>query len=265
MAQEQIQNERVAEKLSAAQARVRAFPEDVRARELLFHLYCITGQWERARVQLRALSDVNPGAKKLAPLFEALLRAELQRQEVLAGRAKPTIFGEPEEWIALQVRVLELLSRNEGAAAAELSKQAWGAAPNCPGRINGDAFDWIADADARLGPILEAVVDGIYYWVPFVRIQSITMEEPKTLGDLVWVRAVFQWMGGTGATGFIPARYCGSETSTEDDLQLARKTEWVERPDGWSFGVGQRLFVTSQPDKDYPVLDARRIEFRASA
>ena len=263
-AQAQIQSDRVAEELSAMQSRVRAFPEDRQSREALFHLYCITGQWERAGAQLRALSGLDRGAKKLAPLYETLLQAELQRQKVLAGKAKPTVFGEPEEWIAWQARVLELLAANEGEAAAELRDKAWDAAPNSPGSIDGDVFDWIADADARLGPVLEAVVDGLYYWVPFIRIQSIMMEEPKTLGDLVWARAVFQWRGGVGATGFIPVRYSGSENGN-GDLQMARKTEWKEQPGGWVFGAGQRLFITSRSDKDYPLLDARKIEFRQSS
>lgn len=261
-AQAQIQSDRVVEELSAIQSRVRAFPEDRQARETLFHLYCITGQWEKAGTQLRSLAGLDKGTKKLAPLYEKLLEAELQRQKVFARKAKPTIFGEPEEWIAWQARALELLSQNQSAPAAELRNKAWDAAPNSPGSIDGEAFDWIADADGRLGPILEAVVDGLYYWVPFIRIQSITMEPPKTLGDLVWTHAVFQWRGGAGTTGFIPTRYSGSETAGEGDLQMARKTEWTQRSDGWAFGMGQRLFITSQPDKDYPLLDARRIEFR---
>ena len=71
-------------------------------------------------------------------------------------------------------------------------------------------------------------------------------------------------MGGAGATGFIPSRYCGSEASGDGALQLARKTEWIERPDGWTFGTGQRLFITSVAAKDYPVLEARRIELGGS-
>jgi type VI secretion system protein ImpE len=263
--QAQIRSDKLAEEISAMQSRLRAFPDDAKARETLFHLYCITGQWDRARVQLKALADQNKGAKKLAPLYETLLLAEQQRQAVLAAKAKPTIFGEPEEWIAWQVRVLELLSRNENGPAAELRDKAWSAAPNSPGSINGESFEWIADADARLGPVLEVIVDGLYYWVPFIRIQSISLEEPKTLGDLVWARAVFQWRGGVGANGHIPVRYSGSEMASDGDLQLARKTEWNERPEGWSFGIGQRLFITSQTDKDYPVLDTRKIEFRMSA
>jgi type VI secretion system protein ImpE len=263
-APEPIRTDRVAEEISAVQARLRAAPDDGKARETLFHLYCLTGQWDRARVQLRALADHNKGAKKLGPLYETLLQAEQQRQLVLAGKAKPTIFGEPEEWVAWQVRVLELLARNEGQSAMEFRDKAWNAAPDSPGAINGEAFDWIADADARLGPVLEVIVDGLYYWVPFIRIQSITLEEPKTLGDLVWARAVFQWRGGVGANGHIPVRYNGSEIASDGDIQFAKKTEWSERPDGWSFGAGQRLFITSQPDKEYPILGVKKIEFRPS-
>ena len=36
--------------------------------------------------------------------------------------------------------------------------------------IDGKAFAWMADADMRLGPVLEAVINGRYYWVPLVHL-----------------------------------------------------------------------------------------------
>ena len=42
--------------------------------------------------------------------------------------------------------------------------------------IDGKAFAWIADADMRLGPICEAVINGRYYWLPFVHIARIVIE-----------------------------------------------------------------------------------------
>ena len=40
-------------------------------------------------------------------------------------------------------------------------------------RDEDSAFEWIADADDRLGPVLEAIVNGRYYWVPFERVRRI--------------------------------------------------------------------------------------------
>jgi protein involved in temperature-dependent protein secretion len=38
----------------------------------------------------------------------------------------------------------------------------------------GNLFAWLADADVRLGPVLEAIVDGKYYWIPFGNLSAIT-------------------------------------------------------------------------------------------
>ena len=75
-------------------------------------------------------------------------------------------------------------------------------------------FEWLADADSRLGPILEAVIDGRYFWVPLENIHQIVLEKPKDLRDVVWVPAEFMWRNGGTAVGLIPSRYPGSESST---------------------------------------------------
>ena len=36
--------------------------------------------------------------------------------------------------------------------------------------MDGHGFEWIADADSRLGPLLEVILEGKYYWAPFCRI-----------------------------------------------------------------------------------------------
>ena len=40
------------------------------------------------------------------------------------------------------------------------------------GSLNGQPFEWVADADSRLGPVMEAIINGRYYWVPFARLAS---------------------------------------------------------------------------------------------
>ena len=83
------------------------------------------------------------------------------------------------------------------------------------GSIDGTAFEWIADADPRLGPMLEAMVDGKYYWVPFHRLRTLEIEPPADLRDKVWMPAHFVWANGGEAFGFMPTRYPGSQAADD--------------------------------------------------
>jgi len=114
----------------------------------------------------------------------------------------------------------------------------------------------VADADQRLGPMLEAIVDGKYYWVPFARLRSLTMEAPVDLRDQVWMPANFVWSNGGESVGLIPARYPGSAEAGAA-LALARSTEWREQGD-WSVGLGQRMLATS--GGEYALLDVRKLQ-----
>ena len=107
------------------------------------------------------------------------------------------------------------------------------------------------------GPILEAVVKGQYYWIPFANIQQILVEEPADLRDFVWMPAQFTWANGGQMVGVIPTRYAASESSEDEWIQLARKTEWIQTGENAYAGLGQRMFATD--GEDYSLLDIREI------
>ena len=124
---------------------------------------------------------------------------------------------------------MRLLAQDQATAALELRDKAFEAAPATTGKINDQPFEWIADADSRFGPMVEAIIDGKYYWVPFFRIASLTTAPPEDLRDLVWTATQFVWANGGEAPGFIPTRYPGTEKATDNSLRLARKTEWIDQ------------------------------------
>jgi type VI secretion system protein ImpE len=154
------------------------------------------------------------------------------------------------EWIGLLVQANALLAQNQATAALELRDKAFEAAPATTGKINDQPFEWIADADSRFGPMVEAIIDGKYYWVPFFRIASLTTEPPEDLRDLVWTATQFVWANGGEAPGFIPTRYPGTEKATDNSLRLARKTEWIDQGNELFFGV-QRMFATDREKLRY--------------
>jgi type VI secretion system protein ImpE len=260
--EEHIKAGELDEALGCAQEAVRKTPADARPRILLFQLFSVLGQWERALTQLNVVRDMDPECMVLAEIFRPVLQCEALREEIFAGKRSPLIFGEPAEWIGLLVQANALLAQNQAAAALELRDKAFEAAPATTGKINDQSFEWIADGDSRFGPMVEAIIDGKYYWVPFFRIASLTTASPEDLRDLVWTATQFVWANGGEAPGFIPTRYPGTEKATDNSLRLARKTEWIDQGNELFFGVGQRMFATDQAE--VALTEVRRIEFTQS-
>jgi type VI secretion system protein ImpE len=260
-AEELIKNGRLQEALPALQSEIRARPEDQRLRVFLFQIECALGRLDKALNQLQVISSLNAETMLLAQVFQRVIACELLRREVFAGKHTPIIFGQPMEWLGQLVQANELSARGEYAAAAALRDQAFEAAPATPGSLNGTAFEWIADSDSRLGPVLEAIVDGKYYWVPFCRIKKIELPKPNDLRDLVWTPAQFVWSNGGAVSGHIPCRYPGTEETQNDALRLGRKTDWVEKTGGYSLGLGQRVLATEA--SEHPLLECRTIELEA--
>ena len=247
------------EALTELQNEVRAHPEDPKLRIFLFQLHCVLGNWSKALLQLQVIAGLDPEMMLLARIFQPVINCEVLRAGVFEGKLTPLIFGEPLEWVGLLVKAIEQIARGEYAAAASLREQAFETAPATAGTLDGQPFEWIADADSRLGPLLELVLEGKYYWVPFCRIRRIALPAPVDLRDLVWIPAQFVWANGGEASGHIPARYPRSESAKDGGLRLARKTEWQELPKQTFVGMGQRLLTTD--GGEYPLLQCRLIDF----
>jgi type VI secretion system protein ImpE len=262
MTSEQLLKEgRLDETLKSLQKTVRDDPANAKPRIFLFQLLSVLGDWKRADTQLQVLADMDSDSMILARIFEPILLCEAVRADVFAGKRTPIIFGEPPEWIGSLVEAMAFFGKGEFRAGAELRDKAFEAAPASAGKLNGEPFEWIADADERLGPVLEVILEGRYYWIPFCRIRQVFIEPVTDLRDLVWVPAQFVWENGGQASGHIPSRYAGTERSEDSSLRLARKTEWLNKA-GVHLGQGQRILATDA--NEYPILEIRTIELMGS-
>lgn len=241
--------------LEALQEQIRNHPDNNRYRVFLFQLLAVLGQYERALGQLEVLENLDPGAWSLVGTYREAIRCEIERDAIFAGRRKPMIFGEPPQWIGLLLESLRLVAEEQYDPARTLREQAFEAAEESAGTIDQHAFHWIADADTRLGPVAEVILNGRYYWAPFRQIRSIEITAATDLRDLVWLPARFTWVNGGETPGLIPTRYPGSANTGDPTLQLARKTEWVELSAGIHQGLGQKMLATDQGE--YPLLDVR--------
>lgn len=234
--------------LDLLQRQVREHAADTKLRVFLFQLLCVLGQWQRASTQLEVCGELDAATLPMVNTYREALKCELVREAVFAGKTTPIAFGQPQAWVAWLVEALQAQARGDAGGAARLRTEAFQGAPATPGTLNGEAFEWIADADSRLGPVIEAVIKGRYCWVPFAAVAKVVIEAPVDLRDLVWAPAQFQLHNGGQTVALIPTRYVGSGASATGALQLSRATEWLElAPDHFS-GLGQRLFTTSGPE-----------------
>jgi type VI secretion system protein ImpE len=196
-------------------------------------------------------------------MYGDAVRCEAIRNDVFAGRRAPMVFGQPDQWLALLIESLLVGGRGSQQQSEELRLRAFEEAETSPGEINGQPFEWVADADSRLGPVLEAVINGRYYWVPFARLAGVTLEAPEDLRDLVWMPAKLLFENGGEVLGLIPTRYPGSEQSEDGLVVLARKTVWQEATQDAHHGLGQRLIATDAGE--VPLLELRELVIRTSA
>jgi len=249
--------------LQALQDAVRADPADAKLRIFLVQVLMVQGDWDRALNQLKVIGELDSAALPMVHAYSAAIQCERLRADVFAGARGPLLFGDPVPWIALQMQSTALQGAGREQEAAEVRAQAFASAPATSGTINGEPFEWIADADSRLGPVLEVLLNESYYWVPFERIESVTIEPPADARDLVWLPAEFRWSNGGEAMGLIPVRYPGSEHSEDPAIRMARKTEWrTAGPDAY-VGLGQRILTTDGPELG--LLELRELRLRPSA
>lgn len=253
--------------LAEVEKQVRAAPADPKARVLLFQVLAIQGNWDRAINQLEVTGELDPENMLMAQVYRAVMLCEKFREDVWAGKRAPLVLGEPEEWIGMMVQAAALDGQGQHEAAASLRAKAFEAAPTSAGSIQvgadeataaSHAFEWISDADEALGPILEALVDGKYYWVPWHRIKLLRLDAPTDLRDTVWLPGQIVMTTGGEKVALVPARYPGSAAKSWDGaIRTGRRTEFV-RDGGRERPIGQRMFATDAGE--FALLDTRTVK-----
>jgi type VI secretion system protein ImpE len=262
MPQALIQQGKLSEALAALQAQVRKDAANPKLRIFLFQLLCVLGQWPRALTQLHVVAELDPAAMPMVQTYREAIQCEGLRTDIFAGKRMPLIFGEPPPWIAQLLDALKF-DGSDPERATTIRAAAMETAPASSGRIDDVAFSWITDADPRIGPVIEAIVNGKYFWIPIYRIRKIEMDPPTDLRDAVWTAATFTWTNGATTVGLIPTRYVDTTTGGDDAMMLARRTEWPEAGPFAGRGMGQRMLAIESAD--YALLDIRVIEFDAVA
>ena len=258
--------------LAAAKSAVKAKPAEARERTLLFQLLCVAGDWKRAEAQLKVVAELDEAAAPMAQMYARAIECELFREDVFAGKRSPLVLGEPNDWIGLLIEALRVSAEGKHDAARGMRDEAFERAEAVGGTwsigataedATSSPIEWIADADSRMGPCLEVIVNGKYYWAPFDRIAKVNFEPPEDLRDLVWPPGQFTWSNEGTAIALIPTRYENSWQSDNDEIRLGRLTTWEEHADGSWFGMGQRMLATDASEAALPQLRSLELNLPA--
>jgi type VI secretion system protein ImpE len=249
----------LADSLKLAQETVRSNPTNAKARSFLFQLHAVLGNWEKAIAQLQAAAQFDPAAVPMAQVYREAIHCEVFREEVFAGKRKPNFLGQPLAWAGNLVEALPFYAAGKFDLAAGLREQAFDAAETVSGTVDETEFEWMVDADSRIGPNFELYLKGQYYWVPYQYVRSIRIEAPVDLRDLIWCPVSLTLENDGEHVALMPVRYPGSADSMTDTHRLGRATDWAEHSSDTWFGTGQRMFATDQAELS--LLDIRSIQF----
>lgn len=223
------------ETIQALGNEVRDNPADSRRRTFLFELLCFAGDYSRAEKHLNLLADANPDATLGALVYRSALRGERERQAFFEGR--------------------EYLKASAPPFTMPRS-----------GKLNGEPFRTLEDADPRVGSRLEVFIAGEYVWIPFEHIGSLTMGPPKLLRDLLWSAAIVK--AGPAMSGkdfgevLLPVLHPFSWQHPRDPVKLGRETDWLPPAgdDVFEIPYGQKLLVVDG-ERAVPYLEIRSLQF----
>jgi type VI secretion system protein ImpE len=228
-------------------------PSNTAVRQFFWQIAALSGDWERAETHLRTLGNLQSSAIMMAQVYGQAIRAERKRDAVFEGTRAPISLVGTEPWVAGLLDALH--AATTGASDAEARRDAaLDAAPETPGTWGAERFAWIADADERIGPMLELIVGEEHGFIPFAAIARITAAEPRDLKDAIWFPLDVALKSGQSTLGFLPVVYHGTPLDP-GTLRLARATDWSAA----GAGLGQRLFATDR--EEMGALDLRDVRF----
>lgn len=223
------QEGKLSEAIAALNAEVRDRPTDVQRRTFLFELLCFAGEYERARKQLDVLARSDPEATLGILAYGRILECEEERAQMFAEGAFPESKQQ-----ALPVR----------------------------GRLNGEPFDRLEDADPRIGARLELFLGGQYSWIPLEHLTHVSVEPPSRLRDLLWSPVHLQAGESLSSVdlgeALLPALTPSASRDEDELVRLGRVTRWIDLADGLQAPMGQKMLLVD--DEDFPILELRELE-----
>ena len=261
-AHEAFQAGKLQDAIAGATDAVRSAPTDTGKRGFLAELLCFAGEWERADKQLDALGHQDPETMLGISLFRHLIRAEQARQQFYTEGRAPEFLAQPTPAMRLALEANILLREGKSTEAAKVLAEVEEKRPKPGGTCNGKPFEDLRDLDDASAGVFEVLTsNGKFYWVALELVESIEFRKPARPRDLLWRRAHMIVRDGPDGEVYLPSLYAGSQSDPDDQIRLARATNWKGGNDGAPVrGVGQRTFLVGEDALS--ILELEEVEFK---
>jgi type VI secretion system protein ImpE len=240
-------------------SKVKANPTDTQQRILLFELLLFAGDWDRAERQIDVIGHQSVEAGLGVQVYRNNIKAERDRSRLFSDGLRPHFVADPPAYVDLHLDAINRLREGNLSEAREILDRAEEERPALKGKLNGREFSDFRDYNDIVGPVLEAIVQDQYTWIPFEQISYLEIAAPKQLRDLIWTPARIETTDGTSGEIYIHCLYEGSGKHPNDQTKLGRMTDWKDAGEGLYTASGLRLFLIDGEDR--ALLEARKIEF----
>ncbi len=250
---------KLTEALAEVKQEVKAHPSDAQLRTLLFELLSLVGDGEGGKRQLDVIAHQDSSTALAIEIYQNVLKGEEKRRQVFYAEKEPDFLFEKPTYVQFHLDAMSSLRMGHVAQAKSFLEASEQQRPPLTGHADGRPFTEFLDADDRISPFLEVIVQDSYAWVPFEQIKRIVISAPKYLRDLIWLHADMEGVNGPIGPAFIPVLYVNSANSDNDQVRLGRMTQWESLEGRVTLGLGQRLFLIDGQDRG--MLEVHEVEF----
>lgn len=219
------------DEIMLVKSKIKDNPVSLDLRLELLQYECLKGLWESALKNIDTYLKISGNNSQDNKLFRNNILCEIQRKSVFNNELD-VHFVEHDVNHKFKIK----LNNNEV--------------------LEGD----FRDTDDRTKTVLEIFVEDKYQWISIYDIQSIAFYESQFLVDLIWRRAIITMQDGEQFPCFVPVRYFLNDFSLYDeDIALAKKTNWMSGEHGFFNGIGQKTFELKNGG-DFGILDIKDIK-----
>ena len=240
---------------------VKSSPANAGKRTLLFQVYSLLGEWDKAQRHLDVLAAQDTSRETGVQVYKNLIQAEGKRLDVFRKGLLPSFLPGAPPYLEMYRLACEKLKGGNVDEAIKLFDDVNEQIPVISGAINGKDFTGFNDTDVFLLFFLEVIAEERYIWIPFEKIREISITPPKTLFDLIWVTAHITTWEGLALNCYLPVCYPESFAHPDDRVKLGRMTDWSPLGGPISRGMGQHVYQAGE--EEISLLDIREITFNA--
>ncbi|MEW5801055.1 MAG: type VI secretion system accessory protein TagJ [bacterium] len=241
---------------------VKSSPCDVSKRTLLFQVLALGGEWDKAQRHLDAIAVQDSSAETGVQVYKNLVQAEKERIEVYQRNRYPSFLTQAPSWLEMYFTAWDKLLEKDTVEAQKLYDRIEALCPSRSGTIDGRNFNGFRDMDAFLSLFLEVIVHERYLWIPLESLRELSISQPKTLFDLLWITAQITTWEGLSLNCYLPVLYPESFLHEDERVKLGRMTDWIPLGGPFYSGRGQHMFQVGE--EEIALLEIRQVVFELS-